>query len=816
MRKYTIFVLLLALLSIAVAPIIAQEGEEAAGPTSHLRVAHFSPDAPAVDVYVDGVLTVEALEFPDVSAWLELPTGNHAVAVTVSGSPIEEAVISADVPLPENGWITAAAIGQVGDGSLRPAVIVEDYSPLAAGSTRITFFNAIADLGLDAIDVEFDGAVAVDTLSLPGVVGDGAFTIETTGGNHTFRFLQGGNSLTAVTPNRNFAAGSNYLVAAVGTLSAGDTRNIAPVIVGVETRDIATIASQTADLSTLVGAAQVAGLVETLQGDGPYTVFAPTNNAFTDLIIALGRSSTDILADTELLSSTLMYHVVPGSVDSAHVAGSIFLDTALEGERIWIETDANGNLLLNGVARLVTTDIQATNGTIHIIDAVLLPTDGTIAQIAQTTPELSTLLTAVDTAGLTGDLQTGGPYTVFAPVNNAFTDLLIDAQISTTALFGDLDLLNSVLGLHVVEGVVSSADLSDGTVLTTVDGQRIFVESGDGGLVLNGRASIVQADVPARNGVVHVIDAVLLPYPDTAANELAFLPQFSTLATAVDAAGLTDALNSAEGVTIFAPNNNAFTNLIIDLQTNSTQLLADVETLNAVLPLHVVEGVLTSADLAGVESVTTLAGVELPVTVGEDGSISVGGVPVVTADIPARNGVIHEISGVILPADMVEAEEEPTEAPAESTEEADGGGEGAAVGTIIEAAGGAGNFTTLLAAVDAAGLTETLSGPGPFTVFAPTDDAFAALPQATLNVVLQTPDLLTSILSYHVLPEALLAEDLLGLESVTTVQGADIALSVDGETLVLNGTASVTTADIVASNGVIHVIDAVLLPPSGE
>ena len=133
--------------------------------------------------------------------------------------------------------------------------------------------------------------------------------------------------------------------------------------------------------------------------------------------------------------------------------------------------------------------------------------------------------------------------------------------------------------------------------------------------------------------------------------------------------------------------------------------------------------------------------------------------------------------------------------------------------TIVEVAVGAG-FNTLVAAVEAAGLVETLQSEGPFTVFAPTDEAFAALPEGVLDGLLADPAALAEVLTYHVVSGKVLAADVVGLETATTVQGEDIAIAVVDGTVVLNGSSNVVTTDVMASNGVIHVIDAVILPPS--
>ncbi len=135
-------------------------------------------------------------------------------------------------------------------------------------------------------------------------------------------------------------------------------------------------------------------------------------------------------------------------------------------------------------------------------------------------------------------------------------------------------------------------------------------------------------------------------------------------------------------------------------------------------------------------------------------------------------------------------------------------------GSIVDVATEAGSFGTLLAAVEAAGLLETLKGEGPFTVFAPTDEAFAALPEGTVESLLEDIPALTDILLYHVVPGAVFASDVVGLEAAASAQGAEIGISVEGGNVFLNGESQVVATDIEASNGVIHVIDSVILPPS--
>lgn len=263
--------------------------------------------------------------------------------------------------------------------------------------------------------------------------------------------------------------------------------------------------------------------------------------------------------------------------------------------------------------------------------------------------------------------------------------------------------------------------------------------------------------------------------------------QFETLLVAAEAAGLVDALRNGGPFTVFAPTDEAFAALP---EGTIDSLLADTEALENVLLYHVIPGTVVAADVVTLSSATTANGDDVAISV-TGSTVMVNDSTVTATDIEASNGVIHLIDKVLLP-------------PA---------GEAATPGTIVEVAASAGSFETLLAAATAAGLVETLESDGPFTVFAPTDEAFAALPEGTIDGLLQDPEALSEILLYHVVPGEVLAADVVQLDSATTAQGADIAISVEGDVVKVND-ATVIATDVAAQNGVIHVIDSVLLPPS--
>ncbi|MCA9956801.1 MAG: fasciclin domain-containing protein, partial [Anaerolineales bacterium] len=269
--------------------------------------------------------------------------------------------------------------------------------------------------------------------------------------------------------------------------------------------------------------------------------------------------------------------------------------------------------------------------------------------------------------------------------------------------------------------------------------------------------------------------------------------RFTTLVTAVQAAGLAETLSGDGPFTVFAPTDDAFAALP---EGTLDSLLADPEgALTDVLLYHVVEGAVMAETVVTLESATTLNGEDVAITVADGNVFLNETTQVIITDIEASNGVIHVIDSVLLPPSMATAEEEM--AP-----------------SIAEIAVEDGRFTTLVATLDAAGLVETLSNDGPFTVFAPTDDAFAALPEGTVEGLLEDPEgALTDILLYHVVDGAVPAETVVTLESATTLNGADVTITVnDAGEVFLNDIVQVIITDIQASNGIIHVIDGVLLP----
>ena len=268
------------------------------------------------------------------------------------------------------------------------------------------------------------------------------------------------------------------------------------------------------ELSIFVEAVSAAGLTATLAGSGPFTVFAPNNDAFTALLGELGVSKDALFADKALLTTVLKYHVLSSLVLKANIPlGKAIVP--LEGGFFKIESQGGAFKVTDGrnrVTNVVSTDSIAINGVVHVVDRVLLPANKDIVQTAQSTPSLSILVEAVVAAGLVATLKGSGPFTVFAPTDDAFAALLTELGLTKQALLADAALLTKVLTYHVVPARVLKAEIPLNTPIATVQGQTITI---NGSLQITdqrGRTSGISAtDIFNTNGVVHVIDKVLLP-----------------------------------------------------------------------------------------------------------------------------------------------------------------------------------------------------------------------------------------------------------------------------------------------------------------
>ncbi|WP_340103775.1 fasciclin domain-containing protein [Rhodohalobacter sp. 8-1] len=399
-----------------------------------------------------------------------------------------------------------------------------------------------------------------------------------------------------------------------------------------------------------------------------------------------------------------------------------------------------------------------------------------IVETAEEASNFTTLLTVATDLGLAETLQSE-ELTVFAPTDAAFDalpdgllDQLTDEQLTEIILY------------HVLAGTVESNQISAQQDAVTEQGERILLQSNANGVTINGSTSVISADISASNGVIHAVDEVLLP---AAFREPGIIEtaqengNFTILLGAIEDAGLTTTLQFLGDFTVFAPSDAAFE----DLGIETVESLTD-DQLTDVLTYHVLDGEVPSTALQPEQTVTALNGSDLFITLDNDG-VSVNGTgSVFLADVETRNGVIHAVDQVLLPD---------------------------AFGNVVDNAVKRYELSTLVDLVTQQNLAGILAdADAEYTVFAPTNAAFEAI-SSTLETL--TSDQVTNTLLYHVLATAVESGDLAQSQQVMTLNNdEEILIEVSEGVVSINGDATVQIADIVGTNGVIHIIDAVLIP----
>ncbi|CAM4292129.1 fasciclin domain-containing protein [Zobellia nedashkovskayae] len=483
------------------------------------------------------------------------------------------------------------------------------------------------------------------------------------------------------------------------------------------------------NLTSLEAALKIAtgDLPNILEGTGPFTVFAPTDIAFNSFAESVGYITTDditageaLLADSNLdldvLSQILTYHVVSGTMEASSFTDGTTL-TTLSGDDLGVIVTADGDVQIqdatkvgqtNPVSTVTQANNYADNGIVHFIDKVLLPeaaiealnfdTRPTLIEWAAGTEDLSLLASALDKAGLADAIAALDTARVLAPNNQAFEDLF-DALGDDYSSLDDFDneveisLLGEILLYHVLPPANASIDLVVGPAVTLLEDNLVdVIADGTGfafGDVTATTANTITAGIDAKNGVVDIIDKVLLPQSaldfiallgsDDLATTVTSSPQLSILAEALTATDLADAFADITNVqdttatnfsyhmpaTVFAPTDAAFTDLFTALGPDYTSIASfdtdeEKELLSEILLYHVVAGKIASADLeAGMVTTVSENDIEIISVLGTDNFV-IGDATndvnanITTPDVMARNGVAHIIDKVLLPKSAID------------------------------------------------------------------------------------------------------------------------------------------------------------------
>ena len=425
------------------------------------------------------------------------------------------------VPTQQSNTVVDVIVNSDDHTLLEAAVIEAGLAEALSGDGPFTVF-APTDDAIVALTEEL-GITAEDLLALPNlgeilqyhVVAAAAFSTDLSDGQSIATLL--GEEVT-VTVNQNGVMINNAMVTVADIAADNGVVHVIDAVLlppPAETTVVDIIVES--ELHTILEAAVIAAdLATTLSGEGPFTVFAPTDAAFEALMAALGVSVEDLLEYPEL-TNVLLGHVVAGQALASDLSDGQQITTLLDADVV-VSITADGVFI--NQAQVIVEDVTAGNGVVHVIDAVLLPPtppSNTVVDIIVNSDDHTLLEAAVIEAGLVEALSGEGPFTVFAP-NDAAVVALTEALGITAEELLALPNLGEILQYHVVGASAYAADLSDGQMITTLLGEDVTVSITAEGVMIN-NAMVIVADIAADNGVVHVIDAVLLPPTANAVNE---------------------------------------------------------------------------------------------------------------------------------------------------------------------------------------------------------------------------------------------------------------------------------------------------------
>lgn len=433
------------------------------------------------------------------------------------------------------------------------------------------------------------------------------------------------------TYNYDCSVGNHAAMGMVGTIIVEDETTVFDLIASSENH------------STLETALLTAGLDAALNGDGPFTVFAPSDDAFGEIP---QDDLNNLLANAAQLNAVLLHHVHAGEILAQDIVtmNGMTIETLNQDQLL---VTINGSTVMIDMSTVTTPDLIADNGVVHVVDMVLMPeTLTTVFDIIAGSENHMTLETAILEAELDDALNGVGPLTVFAPSDDVF-DNLPEGTLAT--LLANTNLLTTILLHHVHAGELLSADLvgMDGMTIETLNDDELTITIAND-IVKIDMATVTIPDLTAINGVVHVIDMVLMPEIDTTITVMDIVdnsPSHTTLKTALYEAELDDDLRTEGPFTVFAPTDSAFNSLPAGTLDD---LLDNIPALIEVLHHHVHSGNAMAEDLSNDMMIPTLNNDNLTVTI-EGSTVMIDMATVVLADLTADNGVVHVVDMVLLP-----------------------------------------------------------------------------------------------------------------------------------------------------------------------
>ncbi|XP_032811118.1 transforming growth factor-beta-induced protein ig-h3 [Petromyzon marinus] len=511
------------------------------------------------------------------------------------------------------------------------------------------------------------------------------------------------------------------------------------------------------------------GLRPEIEGPGAHTMFAPSNEAWLELPKEV-RDSLTTNVNIELLNA-LRYHMVDRRLLTSDLKDGTVLTSMYEKQKLYVNHYPNGIITMN-CARLIRPNHLATNGVVHVIDRVVVPVSNQIGDVISYDEDMESMRAAVEASGLMPLLNSEGPITLFVPSNEAFKKI---PKGTLNRILADPPALKAMVNNHLISSLQCSESILGTTAVETAEGTKLQVTCNGDDITLNGKVNVIRKDIVTTNGVIHLIDDLLLP--DTAKDVFDVAEKYGveTFMDVFAEAGLKSSLKVGEEYTILAPKDSAMEDSTISTSSDSTRKM---------LLNHVIRGRHLSNQLYHGQKLETLGGQQLRVFLYHR-AICIETSCVNVRDKSTNTGALFVLDKVIKPA----------------------------TSTVMELLRNDARFSTLLSLVNVAGMAQKFGRQGEMTLFAPTNEAFKSLGPAELSKLKRNRKELAALINGHISQGILVSGGIVpvGSNLVKTAQGTRLDVIVRNGTTYVNNKKMVQ-ADILGVNGVIHAIDGVILP----
>ncbi|XP_034034173.1 periostin-like isoform X2 [Thalassophryne amazonica] len=514
--------------------------------------------------------------------------------------------------------------------------------------------------------------------------------------------------------------------------------------------------------------ADMSKLREEIEGKGSFTMFAPSNDAWEQLEPAM-RSALVSNVNIELYNA-LHFHMVNYRLVTKDMKNGMTVMSMYNDLGLHINHYPNGIVTVN-CARIIHGNQVATNGVVHVIDRVISAVGRTIKDTLDVTDELSSFNAAALASEIIDKLDQPGQYTLFAPTNQAFDKLDSDYL---ERIMGDKAVIAALVNYHLLNSVQCSEAIMAGSVFETAEGSTIEIGCDGDSLTVNGIKMVLKKDIVTTNGVIHLIDQVLIPNAAKDVMELVGESQ-STFSDMVSELGLAAAMGPKTEYTLLAPVNAAFSNDVMSI---------DQSLLRLILENHILKLKVTLNELYNGQQLETLAGKLLRVFIYRT-AVCIENSCMVRGSKEGSNGALHVVRSLIKPAEK----------------------------TIYEMLVADKRFKIFLSLMETAGLTELLKQEGSYTIFAPTDDAFDGLSEEDFALLKSDVNALRTILLYHFSNGIFINGGMEGgvTNLLKSIQGNNLQVMTVNNSIHVNSV-DVPESDLIATNGVIHVVRNILYP----